>query len=493
MGTGDRNPDASESTVDGWFDLLDGEAEPPGEAPSGVPARGSGAPVNLAGLDEISRKITPVMLTPVTSLAPIEPAGSARDAWDDDLTPDPFAGSLRGSLAANQARGPSSAPALPALLDGEDEHGQEFLEFGEAPGAAFTFVTSTTASSAPTLPVTPYGAAPERAAPSSERSFDASLPPAGRVAPLRRGGALQGISEPPRKPTLVGQSVVAPPPMPADDDGFDLSDFDRWGDAEPPPATLVQSVLTDGSEFVSPPDSAGFSEAVTLPRIGPSTIDRGARMTPEPTPEMIRPSTPLDIPPSIPPPAPRSGEGPRGVTTPPRATMSWSDAPTPVLGTAVQTTTPRRPPPLPPSDPPARPAAGAPSPLPPARRSSPRQEMHERLDVGDFSAALAIAETLLEVDSADEDASHVAAVCRAKLKAILLGRLGSLAQVPVLAVSPGKLRGLTLDHRSGFLLSLIDGFSSLEEIVDIAGMPPLEALRTLADFVAQRVVTLRAP
>ncbi len=117
--------------------------------------------------------------------------------------------------------------------------------------------------------------------------------------------------------------------------------------------------------------------------------------------------------------------------------------------------------------------------------------MHERLDVGDFTAALATAETMLEVDPDDQDAMHVAEVCRAKLKAIYIGRLGSLDKIPVLAVQRTNLRGLSLDHRSGFLLSMIDGMSSIEEIIDIAAMPPLEALRTLYNLVTQQIITLR--
>ena len=177
----------------------------------------------LAGLDEISRKVTPVVLAPVV-LAPVEPtrAPSSRDAWDDDLTPDPFDGALRAAPAANRVRPLSSAPALPLLCDGEDEHGQEFLEFGEAPSAAFTFpiapVDAPVSAPARALPVTPYGAEPERASLPTEGAFGASLSPAEAVSPLRRSGALPGVSEPPRRPTLAGHSLVAAP-MPADEIG----------------------------------------------------------------------------------------------------------------------------------------------------------------------------------------------------------------------------------------------------------------------------------
>jgi hypothetical protein len=42
---------------------------------------------------------------------------------------------------------------------------------------------------------------------------------------------------------------------------------------------------------------------------------------------------------------------------------------------------------------------------------------------------------------------------------------------------------LGLDHRAGFLLSRVDGLSTVEEVLDICGMPRLEALKTLVDLL----------
>ena len=69
-------------------------------------------------------------------------------------------------------------------------------------------------------------------------------------------------------------------------------------------------------------------------------------------------------------------------------------------------------------------------------------------------------------------------------------RLGPLDQVAVVAVPAEQLRWLTLDHRSGFLLSHVDGVSSLEEILDISGMPHLEAMRIICDLIQQKVIAL---
>ena len=58
------------------------------------------------------------------------------------------------------------------------------------------------------------------------------------------------------------------------------------------------------------------------------------------------------------------------------------------------------------------------------------------------------------------------------------------------AVSPGELQWLALDHRAGFLLSLVDGMSTVDEILDISGMTRLDALRIILDLTERNVVRL---
>lgn len=81
------------------------------------PARPSAAPVNLSGLNEISNKVTPVMLAPVNHLLPIEPSvapAAPRDAWDDDLAHDPFGNALLAEPAAKRGERPAARLARSA-------------------------------------------------------------------------------------------------------------------------------------------------------------------------------------------------------------------------------------------------------------------------------------------------------------------------------------------------------------------------------------------
>jgi hypothetical protein len=64
--------------------------------------------------------------------------------------------------------------------------------------------------------------------------------------------------------------------------------------------------------------------------------------------------------------------------------------------------------------------------------------------------------------------------------------------VPVVAVARAQLRWLAIDHTAGFILSHVDGVSSVEEIVDISGMKELEALGILAELLEQRIIDFAA-
>jgi predicted transcriptional regulator len=65
-------------------------------------------------------------------------------------------------------------------------------------------------------------------------------------------------------------------------------------------------------------------------------------------------------------------------------------------------------------------------------------------------------------------------------------------RVPVVARTPASRDALfAREHRAGFLLSLVDGVSTLEAIVDACGMPKLEALRILNELTQRGIVAFR--
>jgi hypothetical protein len=120
----------------------------------------------------------------------------------------------------------------------------------------------------------------------------------------------------------------------------------------------------------------------------------------------------------------------------------------------------------------------------------PVAEMRERFSLGDYTGALEMAELLLTEDPGDAEAAACADDCRRVLEGMYAARLGPLDRVPSVLVQRTQLRWLSIDHRAGFVLSLVDGSSTVEMILDVCGMPKLDALRILSELVQQRIVAL---
>ncbi len=110
-------------------------------------------------------------------------------------------------------------------------------------------------------------------------------------------------------------------------------------------------------------------------------------------------------------------------------------------------------------------------------------DMNDRFALDDFSGALRAAELLLGQTPSDVEAAQVAATSRERLVQFYLARLGGLDSILGLKVEGAEVRWLGLDHRAGFLLSLVDGTTTVEEVVDLSGMPRHEALRLLAELL----------
>ena len=127
---------------------------------------------------------------------------------------------------------------------------------------------------------------------------------------------------------------------------------------------------------------------------------------------------------------------------------------------------------------------------PPFAETGPVGDMKDRYAMGDFSGALVIAEGIIESNPEDLEAPRYAQSCRDVLTQMYSARLGSLDQIVAVAVPSDQIRWLTLDHRAGFLLSLIDGGSTVDQLLDISGMTRLDALRIMYQLLDQRVISL---
>lgn len=136
------------------------------------------------------------------------------------------------------------------------------------------------------------------------------------------------------------------------------------------------------------------------------------------------------------------------------------------------------------------PMSGLEPPSAPPNQPATVKDLEQCYAVGDYSRALQIAEQLLARSPDDLSARRHAQNCRDILTQMFAARIGPLDQVVSVVVSPQEIQWLSLDHRAGFLLSLVDGQSTVDEILDISGMTRLDALKIIHDLTEQHVVRL---
>jgi tetratricopeptide (TPR) repeat protein len=140
-------------------------------------------------------------------------------------------------------------------------------------------------------------------------------------------------------------------------------------------------------------------------------------------------------------------------------------------------------------------------PLVPERGAAPRapaapkndvevwmQGARELFALGDFSGSLEMIEKILRVDQNHAEARAYLKQNEATLIAMYESKLGSLASVPRLAISPEEVMWLNLDHRAGFLLAQVDGNVNFDELFALSGLPRLDTARILSTLLADGVI-----
>ena len=93
-----------------------------------------------------------------------------------------------------------------------------------------------------------------------------------------------------------------------------------------------------------------------------------------------------------------------------------------------------------------------------------------------------------------EPASEVRLMTRPRIDPVTdeaWGRAISVRGALHVRLETEALMRLPLDHRAGFLLSLMDGTLDLETVVEVSGMPRDEVLHTVRDLFDSGVVDVR--
>jgi tetratricopeptide (TPR) repeat protein len=112
----------------------------------------------------------------------------------------------------------------------------------------------------------------------------------------------------------------------------------------------------------------------------------------------------------------------------------------------------------------------------------------ELFALGDFSGSLEMIEKILKVDPNHKEAWEYLRQNESTLIAMYESKLGSLSNVPRLAIKPEEVMWLNLDHRAGFLLAQIDGIVNYEELFALSGLPRLDTAKILATLLNDGVI-----
>ena len=137
-----------------------------------------------------------------------------------------------------------------------------------------------------------------------------------------------------------------------------------------------------------------------------------------------------------------------------------------------------------PEPPPARPAAPAPDPL--------LTEALVLLRAGDLAEGLELLETLARHQPAELEVQGFLELARAAALRVYRARVGSGESVPRVSIPPAEVLKYNLPAAAGFLLSMIDGRSSVDELLAVSGMDPFDALRAFSNLLDAGIVAARA-
>ncbi|MBI5547642.1 MAG: hypothetical protein HY901_27485 [Deltaproteobacteria bacterium] len=110
------------------------------------------------------------------------------------------------------------------------------------------------------------------------------------------------------------------------------------------------------------------------------------------------------------------------------------------------------------------------------------------LDLDDHSGAMAAVDKILAIDPTNATAQELKARCEGTLLAMCESKLGDLTRRPAVKLKPDEVVWLNLDHRAGFLLSMIDGQVSFEDLFTLSSMSRLETARILSQLVQDKVI-----
>ncbi|MBW2272305.1 MAG: hypothetical protein JRG96_03470 [Deltaproteobacteria bacterium] len=117
-----------------------------------------------------------------------------------------------------------------------------------------------------------------------------------------------------------------------------------------------------------------------------------------------------------------------------------------------------------------------------ARELGARQEYESALDLLTRAAEADLSN--LEIEAGIE-------LMRSRLLKEYRSRVGDLDSVPELGRDPMEITEFNLSPDAGFILSMVDGDTSLNDLISLSGMDVFDLLRTMKDLIEREIIRMR--
>jgi hypothetical protein len=132
--------------------------------------------------------------------------------------------------------------------------------------------------------------------------------------------------------------------------------------------------------------------------------------------------------------------------------------------------------------------AARPAPAPSAGGSDLAKDAVRLMREGNLEAALELLEAASRRDASRLDLQGYLEMIRSRLLERYRERVGGPAAVPVLRLPADQVLRFNLPATAGFLLSLVDGQTCVEDLLSLSGLDAFEALRVLAGLLDAGIV-----
>ncbi len=120
------------------------------------------------------------------------------------------------------------------------------------------------------------------------------------------------------------------------------------------------------------------------------------------------------------------------------------------------------------------------------------EEAQNLLGNDDLEGALSVFRAAANRDPDRIEIESYIDMVRGRLVRRYRDRVGDTGAAPRMVIDPSELTAFDLPADAGFMLSLVDGKTSIDELIALSGMDTFEALRILNELVAAGIAELES-